>query len=275
MGLKDLLVVVDNDPACASRIDVARRLAEAHEAHLTGLHVMPRPVPLYSDAPTPVALETMQRQELEQAAARAAALFEGRTRGTTARTERRVVEGHPLEVVTVHARHADLIVVGQGRDLGEASADLSSLPADLVLAAGRPVLVVPRYGTFLSVGADVLVAWDASREATRAVHDALPLLRRARKVTVLSIDPEDTGEPRIAGGDIALHLARHGVPVQAATVSGADIAVGDLLLSYGADHGIDLIVMGAYGHTRFRELILGGATRQLLQSMTVPVFMSH
>lgn len=275
MAIHDLLVVVDNDPACASRIDVARRLAEAHEAHLTGLHVMPRPVPLYSDAPTPASLETMQRQELEQAAARAAALFEGRTRGTTARTEWRVVEGHPLEVVTVHGLHADLIVVGQGRDLGEASADLSSLPADLVLAAGRPMLVVPRYGTFPSVGADVLVAWDASREATRAVHDALPLLRRARKVTVLSIDPEDTGEPRIAGGDVALHLARHGVPVQTATVSGADIAVGDLLLSYGADHGIDLIVMGAYGHTRFRELILGGATRQLLQSMTVPVFMSH
>jgi nucleotide-binding universal stress UspA family protein len=275
MGLKDLLVVVDNDPACASRIDVARRLAEAHEAHLTGLHVMPRPVPLYSDIPAPASVETMQRQELEQAAGRAAALFETRTRGTAAPTEWRVVEGHPLDIVTVHGRHADLVVLGQGRDLGEASADLSTLPADLVLAAGRPVLVVPRYGTFRSVGAEVLVAWDASREATRAVHDALPLLCRARKVTVLSIDPEDTGEPRIAGGDVALHLARHGVPVQAATLSGADIAVGDLLLSYGADHGIDLIVMGAYGHTRFRELILGGATRRLLQSMTVPVFMSH
>jgi nucleotide-binding universal stress UspA family protein len=275
MGLEDLLVVVDNDPACASRIDVARRLAEAHEAHLTGLHVMPRPLPLYSDAPTPASLEAMQRQELEAAATRAAALFEGRTRGTTARTEWRVVEGHPLEVATVQGRHADLIVLGQGRDLGEASADLSSLPADLVLAAGRPLLVVPRYGTFPRVGADVLVAWDASREATRAVHDALPLLRRARKVTVLSIDPDDTEEPRIAGADVALHLARHGVPVEAATLSGADVAVGDLLLSYAADHGTDLIVMGAYGHTRFRELILGGATRRLLQCMTVPVLMSH
>jgi nucleotide-binding universal stress UspA family protein len=236
---------------------------------------MPRPVLLYSDVPTPVSLETMQREELEQAAARAANLFQDRTRGTTARTEWRVVEGHPLDVVKVHARYADLIVVGQGRDLGGASADLSSLPADLVLAAGRPVLAVPRYGEFPRVGTEVLVAWDASREATRAVHDALPLLRRAEKVTVLSIDPEDTGSPRIAGGDIALHLARHGVRVQTAAQSGADIAVGDLLLSYSADHGVDLIVMGAYGHTRLRELILGGATRQVLQSMTAPVFMSH
>lgn len=277
MGFKDLLVIVDNDPACASRVEVARRLAEAHEAHLTGLHVMPmpRPMPMYPEVAMSTSLETRQRRELEEAAARAATLFQDRTRGTAARTEWRVVEGHPLEVVTVHARYADLIVLGQGRDLGETSADLSSLPADLVLAVGRPVLVVPRYGDFPSVGAKILVAWDASREATRAVHDALPLLRRAGKVTVLSIDPEDTGEPRTAGGDISLHLARHDVPVQTATLGGADIAVGDLILSYGADHGIDLIVMGAYGHTRLRELILGGATRHLLRSMTVPVFMSH
>ena len=275
MGFKDLLVLVDNDPACGSRIEIARRLAEAHDAHLTGLHVMPHPVPVYTEVPMPPSFDTAQRRELEEAAGRAAALFQDRTRGSAARMEWRVAEGHPLEVVTVHARYADLVVLGQGRDLGEASADLAGLPADLVLAVGRPVLVVPRYGAFPTVGAEVLVAWDASREATRAVHDALPLLRRARKVTVLSIDPEDTGDPRIAGGDVALHLARHGVAVQTATVAGADIAVGDLILSYGADHGIDLIVMGAYGHTRLRELILGGVTRRLLQSMTVPVFMSH
>jgi nucleotide-binding universal stress UspA family protein len=257
------------------RIEIARRIAEAHDAHLAGLHVMPFPVPVYTEVPLPTALDDEQRRELQRAAARAEALFQDCTKGTTARTEWRVVEGHPLDVVTLHARYADLIVLGQGRDLGEASADLSALPADLVLAVGRPVLVVPRYGTFPTVGTEIMVAWDASREATRAVHDALPLLCRAQKVTVLSIDPEDTGEPRVAGGDVALHLARHGVPVQTAAVGGADVSVGDLMLSYAADHGIDLIVMGAYGHTRLRELILGGATRQLLQFMTVPVFMSH
>lgn len=275
MAFKDLLVIVDNDPACPSRLDVARRLAEAHEAHLTGLHVRPRPMTIYAEIPMPQSVDTLQRRELEEAAARAGALFQERTRGTAVRTEWRVVEGHPLEVATVHARYADLTVLGQGRDLGQASADLATLPGDLVLAVGRPILVVPRYGTFSAVGANILVAWDGSREATRAVHDALPLLDRASTVTVLSIDPEETGEPRIPGGDIALHLARHGVPVQAAVLTGADIAVGDLLLSYAADHDIDLIVMGAYGHTRLREVILGGATRHLLQIMTVPVFMSH
>jgi nucleotide-binding universal stress UspA family protein len=275
MALKDLLVIVDNDPACPARVEIARRLAEKHEAHLTGLHAMPRPVPLYTDMPVPQAVETAQWQDLQAAAARAEALFHAGTRGTTARTEWRVAEGHVIEVASVHARYADLTVLGQGIDIGQASAALDVLPAELALAVGRPLLMVPRYGTFPTVGEHVLVAWNGSREATRAVHDALPLLQRAKVVTVLSIDPEDTGEPRMPGGDIALHLSRHGVPVQTAAVKGADIAVGDLLLSYAADHGIDLIVMGAYGHTRLREMILGGATRDLLRSMTVPVLLSH
>jgi nucleotide-binding universal stress UspA family protein len=100
------------------------------------------------------------------------------------------------------------------------------------------------------------------------------MLQRAEQVTVLSIDPEGDTE-RLPGGDIARHLARHEVTVRAATIAGTDVAVGDLLLSYAADHDIDLIVMGAYGHTRLRELVLGGATRTLLRHMTVPVLMSH
>jgi nucleotide-binding universal stress UspA family protein len=137
------------------------------------------------------------------------------------------------------------------------------------------VLVVPRYGTFDTVGERVLVAWNGSREATRAVHDALPILKLATKVTVLSIDPErDTGD-RIPSADIALHLARHGVAAEGTSTVGLDISVGDLLLSRAADLGADLIVMGAYGHSRMRELVLGGATRHILQHMTVPVLMSH
>jgi nucleotide-binding universal stress UspA family protein len=274
MSLKDLLVVVDNDPACAERLGITRRLAEAHGAHLTGLHVMPYPVAIYTEIPIPAEVERMQRLDIERAAARAEALFQERMRGTTAGTEWRVVEGSVNMVTAVQARYADLTVLPQGLDLGGASGSLSWLPGDLVLTVGRPVLVVPRYGTFPKVGSNVLVAWNGSREATRAVHDALPLLQAAEKVTVFSIDPEDP-DRRVPGGDIALHLARHGVKVEISTCSGTDIAVGDLLLSYAADRGIDLIVMGAYGHSRMRELVLGGATRNLLQHMTVPVFMSH
>src|SRR5262245_61191554 len=242
MALKDLLVIVDNDPACASRLVIARRLAEAHDAHLTGLHVMPHPFALYADMTAPQLVEAEQRREFEAAAGRAEALFRERMRGTTARTEWRVAQGHVDDVAAVHARYADLVIAGQGIDIGGASAALDMLPAHLALAVGRPVLLVPRYGTFPTIGDNVLVAWNGSREATRAVHDALPFLQQAKLVTVLSIDPEETGEPRLPGGDIALHLSRHGAPVETTTVKGHDMAVGELLLSYAADHGIDLVV---------------------------------
>jgi nucleotide-binding universal stress UspA family protein len=275
MPLKDLLVVVDHDPTCAARVDIALALAAEHGAHLTGLHVMPWPLPqVYAEIPIPESVEKMQRLDLEDAARRAGAVFAERARGAAVPTEWRVTEGDVVRVAREHARYADLTIVPQGVDLGAAGGDLAALPADLALSVGRPVLVIPRYGSFARVGGRVLVAWNASREATRAVADALPLLQRAAEVTVLSIDPEGDVE-RLPGGDIARHLARHGVVVQAATVSGADIAVGELLLSYAADHDIDLIVMGAYGHTRLREMVLGGATRSLLRHMTVPVLLSH
>jgi len=276
MSLKDLLVIADNDPTYAARLDIALALADQHGAHLTGLHVMPSPLtPLYGDMTIPEAVEKMQRLELEDAARRAAAVFAERAGRTTVSTEWRIVEGEIVRAASEHARYADLTVLPQGIDLGFASADLTSLPEALALGVGRPVLIIPRYGSFPKVGRRVLVAWNGNREATRAVHDALPLLRRAEQVTVLSIDPARDAEPRMPGADVSLHLARHGVTVQAATITGADVAVGDLLLSYVADHDIDLIVMGSYGHTRLREVVLGGATRTLLRHMTVPVLMSH
>jgi nucleotide-binding universal stress UspA family protein len=137
------------------------------------------------------------------------------------------------------------------------------------------VLIVPRYGVFGTVGERVLIAWNGSREATRAAHDALPLLKRATKVTVLSIDPDHDSQRRVPSADITLHLARHGVAAEADSTVALDIAVGDVLLSRAADLGADLIVMGGYGHSRVREMVLGGATRHLLQHMTVPVLMSH
>jgi nucleotide-binding universal stress UspA family protein len=145
------------------------------------------------------------------------------------------------------------------------------------MGAGRPVLIVPYVGTFKTLGQRVLVAWNASREATRAVNDALPLLERASSVRVLSVNPRRgiAGHGPIAGADMSLHLARHGVRVEAAAVNTDDVRVDDMLLSQAADAGADLIVMGAYGHSRLGEYVLGGATRHLLRQITVPVFMSH
>jgi nucleotide-binding universal stress UspA family protein len=276
MALKDLLVHVDSDAACPSRIDVASRLAELFQAHLTGLHVMALPtIPIAVGAEfAPVFQESQMKTLLEAAGELERRFRQAASKRAGVPTEWRLAEGDLTAIATLHARYFDLTVVGQGIDV-EGPVALRSLPEDLALAVGRPVLVVPRYGTFPTVGERVLVAWNGSREATRAVNDALPLLQRAAKVTVLSVEPEGAEGRRMPGADIALHLARHGVKVDASETPAADIAVGDVLLSYAADRGIDLIVSGAYGHSRMREVVLGGVTRHLLQHMTVPVLLSH
>ena len=276
MGLKDLLVHVDNDPACSTRLDVAAALAARHEAHLTGLHALgwPPPMGYYIDALPPTFLEDEKRQR-EELARQAEVRFHERARRRGVHGEWRVDPGGIIDTMKLHARYADLTIVGQGIDLKDAPHDVTYLPEELALGVGRPVLVVPRYGTFDTLGERVLIAWNGSREATRAVHDALPLLKRAKTVTVLSIDPEHDSGDRMPSADIALHLARHGVAAEGTSTPALDISVGDLLLSQAADLTADLIVMGAYGHSRLREIVLGGATRHILQHMTVPVLMSH
>jgi nucleotide-binding universal stress UspA family protein len=276
MGLKDVLVHVDNDPNCASRLDVAVYLASEHGAHLTGLHVMEWPqLPGYVAVELPGTFLEDQRRQLQELARQAEERFHERARRRGIKGEWRIEQGEVVAAMKLHARYADLAIVGQGIDLGDAPHDFTLLPEELALGVVRPLLVVPRYGTFPTVGERVLVAWNGSREATRAVHDALPLLQRAKHVTVLSIDPQPNAEVRVPGADIALYLARHGVKAETTSTVGRDISVGDLLLSSAADLSVDLIVMGAYGHSRIREVILGGATRHILQQMTAPVLLSH
>jgi nucleotide-binding universal stress UspA family protein len=277
MSLKDVLVHVGTDAACPSRVEVAARLAAWHDAHLTGLHVMAfPPIPGYIAAELPRQVHEIQARHLREHAEQARHLFDSAVRAAGApRVEWRVEEGDILETARRHGRYFDLVVVGQGIDVDDPTGALAVLPEELALSIGRPVLVIPRYGTFAALGDRVLVGWNASREAARAVNDALPLLQRAQQVTVLSVDPGDHPDQRLPGADITLHLARHGVNAVADQTRGADISVGDVILSRAADVGADLIVCGAYGHSRLREMVLGGATRHQLQHMTVPVLMSH
>lgn len=169
--------------------------------------------------------------------------------------------------VSLHARYVDLAVLGQP------TPGAHDHVTDTLMNVGRPLLVVPRFGRFPSVGRRVLVAWNGSREATRAVFDALPLLRQAELVTVMTFDSPDEG--REAGADISLALARHGVTVEVVHSTLGGIDAGNALLSRAADLGADLLVMGAFGHSPLRERMLGGATRHILDHMTVPVLLSH
>lgn len=278
MALKDILVHVDNGKTCKHRIELAINMALAHDAHLTGLFVVARPqVPPFVQAYIGNdILETQYKALLAQAAEREKE-FRTLCDRSGVKYEWRSVEGDVNEEVVVQARYADLTIIGQVNPEEEATAGGEDLPDRLVLMAGRPVLVIPYVGNFAKLGERILVAWDASRLATRAVNDAMSVLTKAKKVEVLAVNPKggDGGHGEVVGADICLHLARHGVKAEAQHVVADDMDAGNMLLSRAADEGIDLIVMGAYGHRRLRELVLGGVTRHMLTHMTVPVLMSH
>lgn len=272
---KTLLVPVDARKRSQRSIQVACQLAARFDAHVIGLFVQPTyyiPPELGAYGPTvPVALI---EEKMGEAAQAARAIFDSAASASTGCSlEWRTGKGDAATVVATHARYADLVVLNQ-TDPDEGRSHFTDT---MMLSVGRPVLLVPYVGQLDCIGDRILVCWNASHEAARAVTDALPLLQRASKVTVMSIDAQasETGHGEQPGADIALFLARHGVQAEVMhTVSGG-INEGDIILSSAADEGTDLIVMGAYGHTRLREMILGGATRTVLQSMTVPVLMSH
>jgi nucleotide-binding universal stress UspA family protein len=278
MALKDLLIHIDNSRACEQRLDVAIRIAQRHMAHLTGLYAMPHfDVPIYAKVPHAArqALEETRQGLLESANA-ARAMFDAAMDSAGVVAEWRYIEGEVTAALNGSARYVDLVILGQ-HDPDDATDTTRGLADRIVLEAGRPCLVIPYIGAQDTLGQRVLVAWNARREAVRAVNDALPILQGAENVSVLAVDPPvgEAGEGAIPCVDICHHLARHGVHAEARSTPGADIEVGNILLSLAADLGIDLIVMGAYGHSRLRETVLGGVTRHMLHHMTVPIFMSH
>ena len=281
MSYKDLLVVLDSDTAARGRMDLAAALAERFGAHLVGLYPLPVPeAPRHLGYYDPTLLDPFF-QELRRGAQevcdkeREAFEHAASLRGLSA--EWRVAEVGAESDPALHARYVDLTILGQVDPNGGDAELLRPRPEHVTFASGRPILVVPYAGHFATVGRRVLIGWNATREATRAVNDAMPLLIEADVVTVLTIDAREgpDGHGELPGADISLHLARHGVKATVERTVSADISAGDVLLSRAADLGADLLVIGAYGHSRVRELLLGGATRSILRSMTLPVLMSH
>jgi nucleotide-binding universal stress UspA family protein len=283
MTYKNLLLHLDATQACEKRVEVALALAARWQAHLSALYCMGEfQLPGWADMPQHLAREYLSREEgraqktvenFEARAKRAGISYETRTA--------RVATSAIPDEVAMHARYCDLAILGQidPDNVPEAGRDLVE---KVVLSCGRPVLVVPYIGAAkddgdVVLGRRVMVAWDAGREATRAVNDALPLLQNAERVDVLAVNPVKGARRHGAnpGADIALHLSRHDVKVEVHHLEAHDIDVGDNILSRLSDEGSDLLVMGCYGHSRLRELALGGVTRSVMEHMTVPVPMSH
>lgn len=279
MTYKTILVNCAGERRLGGLLGPAVDLSRRFEAHLTGLAVLP-PV-IVDPALTPGGTATIvdsHRKAYEIERRRMKEVFEDAIRAAgvvgewlTDDTER----GSVWRRVVDYGCCADLIVSSQS-DPDWAYSQLMEAPSELVLHSGRPVLLVPNTGNHVGIGRRVLVAWNGEREAARAAHDALPLLTTAEKVWVAWINPNDNASAEdLPGADLCTALARHGVRCEAVSVDRPDHQVGEALLTRARQTSADLIVMGCYGHTRLRELVLGGATRHVLRHMSVPVLMAH
>lgn len=279
MSYKTILVHVDDSTHAPQRIRIAADIALRENAHLTGLALtgVSRYLLDTMRVPDDGAVLKTHVGFLRKQAEKALDQYEEIVRHISALSwERRLLDDEPGGGVSLEARYADLVVLGQADSSEVLPAMMSDFPEYVVMYSGRPVLIVPYAGNFAQVGRRVLVAWDGSQEASRALDGALPFLRGAAEVKVVVFNPEkqvniDDGQP---GASIALYLARHGVKVdvmQEATEQDS----GNALLSLAADTFADLLVMGCYAHSRFREMLLGGASRTVLESMTLPVLMAH
>lgn len=274
MPYKTILVHVDHSPHAAARMALAAQLALEHEAHLIGAAMLGLSRFVYQDAALDLASTLMAGQVARLAGQARAALerFEAVAAANGVRSfEARAIDDEVVAGLACQARYADLVVLSQF-DPDDAVARLSAgLAEQVLLSSARPLLIVPCGGA-AAAPRHALVAWNGSRESTRALADALPLLARAERVTLAQVNPgPDAHSGRL---EVARHLRRHGIGADAHAIETGD-AVGDALLALARERGCDLLVMGGYGHARLREMILGGVTARLLRAAPLPLLMSH
>nr|WP_297355766.1 universal stress protein [uncultured Caldimonas sp.] len=273
--IRSILVHVDATPGCPARLKLARQLAQQHDAALTALYAV---TPAYMEVPLDFAgggeaAVILQGLEDERRATALAMVKHEQTVPGAPVDWAETGDEPMLREFARRALYADLVVAGQR----EPSQPYNGVPPDFVeitvLSCGRPVLVLPYAGAVPALPGTVLIAWKETPQAARAVSSALPLLRTARHVHV--VNWEETSHQRNATASIVTFLRRHGVEAQHHAPGKPPEEIGEAILSMAADVSADLLVMGCYGHSRARELVLGGASRTILRSMTLPVLLSH
>jgi nucleotide-binding universal stress UspA family protein len=294
MAVADILVCIDPTIAGKGRLKLAVGIARAHRAYLSACYIMPKdrgvaagsastgipinPSPGVFVAPEvltaagspldpPISREADHAEQVEQ-------FFRSELRRHGVEGEWHLLSPGEAAALIDLAKSFDLTILGQ---LSPETRSSAFHPDEIIVASGRPILVVPYAGTFDTVGRRALVAWDGTREAARAVNDALPLLTHAEAVTVMYVGAQEASleQHRPSLERVAGHLQRHRIPAKHEETLRGDIAVSDVLLSRAADLAADLIVSGAYHHSPLREALIGGVSRELLDHMTVPVLMSH
>ena len=276
--INDMHVIVDLSGARRPTM-IAADLARQLDAHLTGVALAFEPVvPVYTmTTPLPTDLIVAAHEQAVSDAQGAAAAFERIATDAGIRYASRTTEsvgGDGLEGVTRSLALSDLLVVGQQNpDAPEPMRE--ALIEAMLFQSGAPILIVPYTGVRAFTPGRVIVAWDGGAAAAHAVRAALPLLHLAREVVVVIVKENIKRSTELAGADIATHLARHDLHVEVREITNATGDIGQTILSFAADEAADWMVMGGYGHSRMREFFLGGATRGILESMTLPVLMAH
>jgi nucleotide-binding universal stress UspA family protein len=278
MSFKDILVHVDATPASRTRLQLALTLAHRFGAHLSGLHVIPEPdVPPYFKPSVVARIAKIYAENAREAADLAEALFREEIKDASAATAWECVAGDMAEMIAERARFADLLILGQFDTENPHGISAFLLPEKVVFGAASPILVVPNAGTFGDIGKRIVATWDGSREAARAIRDAMPLLKHAEQVLLLAVDLVRQGHMH-DGADasqLAAHLGRHGIQIVVEEVSRGRATVTETLLSQAAEFGADLLVMGAYGHSRIWEFVVGGTTPEVLERAQIPVLISR
>ncbi len=277
MTIRDLAVHVDHGAHSQGALTLTLDLAEHFGARVSAIYVDPIPLSpqLLAMSTAPQLVESLfEEQELR--ALRSKSMVEEAATKRAIAWEWRQAEGPLLESLAVQARTADLLVTTQEGD-GDSGPMFGGFAEHAVMGSGRPVLVVPFIGAKVPLGGRAVVAWDGGAQSARAASDAIPLLTHASDVEVVTIRPQTTelGDAPLPGAEMCEHLARHGIDTSARVLHAPDAGAAEVLLSHAADCSTNLLVMGAYGHSRMRELVLGGMTREIMRHMTVPVLMSH
>ena len=274
--LKDVVVNLSGRAPLDFAADYATSIAATFGAHVTGIAFLYEPViPDGTLGGVPVDLIELQREENSKIARDAISRFEAGVKKAGVASETRQLDatfGGAATLFAQIARRFDISVVGQAQREQGATDEL--IIEGALFESGRPVIIVPYIQKSGLTLERVLACWDGGRTAARAIADAMPFLERAKAVDLVIV-AEERKNDEITGVRMSEHLTRHGVTVSVKRIAKGDLAVQDVILSYAADSGADFMVMGGYGHSRLREFILGGVTRGILNSMTVPVLMSH
>jgi nucleotide-binding universal stress UspA family protein len=279
MAFESIVVHIDHPAACERRMEIGARMAQRFGGRLVGVYATPNCEMEYMEPAVLPPLDAARRIEEREARQRA----EGSLRRIASScevgdVEFRFPEGDSIDAAMGEMRCADLAVLGQPDRKNDPTGFARRLAESVTLGCGGPVLLVPYAMAGVQPGGHVLVAWDGGREAARAVRDALPLLRSAKRVSIVSV-----AEGRVALDALkrsherlrAYLTAAGGVEARFKFLETAPHETGEAMLSQASNIGADLIVMGAYGHARVRELVLGGVTRTMFEAMTIPVLMSH